>query len=189
MSECFRTDNRRAWYLPHHPVIHPHKPGKVRRVFNGAAKFRRHSLNNALLTGPDLLQSLIHILFRFRKSLKNVSADIEGIFLQMGVIPKDQLSIRFLYVRLYAVFQYVRHIFGSKDSPTSAKYTLKRTATDNAGKFPKGAPRMQTNFYKDDYLVSTPTTEEATQKAKDLVELLFLGGFNLTKLCLTTLTN
>ena len=62
-SECFRTDNRREWYLPHHPVIHPHKPGKVRRVLNGAAKFHGCSLNNGLLTGPDLLQKLIHILF------------------------------------------------------------------------------------------------------------------------------
>ena len=34
-SECFRTDNCREWYLPRHPVLHPHKPGKVRRVLNG----------------------------------------------------------------------------------------------------------------------------------------------------------
>ena len=73
-SECFRTDNRREWYLPHHPVVHPHKPGKVRRVLNGAAKFHGPSLNNALLTGPDLLQSLIHILFRFRQFTEAVSA-------------------------------------------------------------------------------------------------------------------
>ena len=71
-SECFRTDNRREWSLPHHPVVHPHKPGKV-LVLNGAAKFHGHSLNNALLTGLDLLQSLIHILFRFRQFPKAVS--------------------------------------------------------------------------------------------------------------------
>ena len=29
----------REWYLPHHPVINPNKPGKVRRVLIGAAKF------------------------------------------------------------------------------------------------------------------------------------------------------
>ena len=74
-SECFRTENRREWYLPHHPVIHPHKPGKVRRVLNGAAKFHGYSLNNALLTGPDLLQSLIHIVFRFREYINAVSKE------------------------------------------------------------------------------------------------------------------
>ena len=37
--ECFRTDNRRKRYLPHHPVIHPHKPGKVRRVLRVPRSF------------------------------------------------------------------------------------------------------------------------------------------------------
>ena len=32
-----------------------------------------------------------------------------------------------------------------------------------------------------DYLKSSPTAAEATQGAKDLVKLLSLGGFNLTK--------
>ena len=125
-SESFRTDNRREWYLPHHPVIHPHKHCKVRRVLNGAAKFHGYSLNKALSTGPDLLQSLIHIVFRFRQYRNAVSADIEGMFLQVGVIPKDQPSLRFLWREdpstEVAVFQYVRHIFGSNDSPTCANY-------------------------------------------------------------------
>ena len=55
-SECFKVNEVREWYLPHHPVVHPHK---VRRVLNGAVKFQGHSLNNLLLTGPDLLQNLI----------------------------------------------------------------------------------------------------------------------------------
>ena len=63
--DCFKVDQPRECYLPHHPVVHPHKPGKVRTVINGAAKFHGQSLNNALLTGPDLLKSLIHTLFRF----------------------------------------------------------------------------------------------------------------------------
>ena len=96
-SECLRTDNRREWYLPHHPVIHPHKPVKVRRVLNVAAKFHGYSLNNALLQGPDLLQSLIHIVVRFRQYPNAVSSDFEGMFLQVGVIPEDQPSLRFLW--------------------------------------------------------------------------------------------
>ena len=65
-TDCFEVCNPHEWYLPHHMVIHPNKPGKVRRVLNSAAKFQSSSLNNAFLTGPDLLQSLIHILIRFR---------------------------------------------------------------------------------------------------------------------------
>ena len=184
-SECFKVNETREWYLPLHPVVHPHKPGKVRRVLNGAAKFQGQSLNNLLLTGPDLLQNLIHILIRFRQHPHAVSADIEGMFLQVGVIPDDRPSLRFLWredpASEVAVFQYVRHTFGSKDSPTCANCALRRTATDNASQFPEAAQSVINNFYMDDYLESSPTAEKATQKAKDLVKLLSLGGFKLTK--------
>ena len=85
----------KEWYLPHHPVINPNKPGKVRRVLNGAAKFHGTSLNKSLLTGPDLLQNLIHVLLRFRQHQFAVSADIEGMFLQVGVPDWDQPSLSF----------------------------------------------------------------------------------------------
>ena len=177
-TDCLKVDQPREWYLPHHPVVHPHKPGKVRRVLNGAAKFHGQSLNSALLAGPDLLQSLIHILFRFRQYPFAVSADIEGMFLQVGVITRDRPSLRFLWwehpAAEVAVFEYVRHIFGSKDSPTCANYALKRTATDNQAKFPDAARSVHNNFYMDDYLESSPTAIEASNKAKDLVKMLAL---------------
>ena len=33
------------WYLPHHPVINPNKPDKIRIVYDCAAKYRNTSLN------------------------------------------------------------------------------------------------------------------------------------------------
>ena len=112
----------REWYLPHHPVINPNKPGKVRRVLNGAAKFHGSSLKKALLVGPDLLQNLLVVLMRFRQHQHAVSADIEGMFLQVGVLPIDQLSLRFLWredpTTDVVTYQYTRHIFGACDSPT-----------------------------------------------------------------------
>ena len=89
--------SNKEWYLPHHPVINPNKPGKVRRVLNGAANFHGTSLNKSLLTGPDLLQNLIHVLLRFRQHQFAVSADIESMFLQVGVPDRDQPSLRFLW--------------------------------------------------------------------------------------------
>ena len=52
-----RKRSDREWYLSHHPVVNPNKPGKVRRVLNGAPKFHGTSLNKSLLVGPDLVQN------------------------------------------------------------------------------------------------------------------------------------
>ena len=139
----------------------------------------------ALLTGPDLLQTLIHVLMRFRQHPYAVSADIEGMFLQVGVIPQDRPSLRFLWrenpATNVAVYQYIRHIFGSKDSPTCANYALQRTARDNRKKFPEAAKSVENNFYMDDYLELSATIDEATRKAQELVKMLSIGGFTLTK--------
>ena len=51
----------REWYVPHHPVLNPNKPGKVRRVLNGALRFHGNSLNKSLLVGPDLLEKLLFV--------------------------------------------------------------------------------------------------------------------------------
>ena len=93
--ELLQTENNLQWYLPHHPVKHPHKPGKVRRVCNAASKYKGTSLNDKLLTGPDLLRSLIGIIFRFREHEMAINADIESMFLQVGVPVEDCRVLRF----------------------------------------------------------------------------------------------
>ena len=99
VPDAHKIENRsdKEWYLPHHPVLNPNKPGKVRRVLNGAANFHGASLNKSLLTGPDLLQNLIYVLLCFRQHPYAVSANIEGMFLQVGVLSSDQPSLRFLW--------------------------------------------------------------------------------------------
>ena len=62
-----------------------------------------------------------------------------------------------------------------------ANYALRRTETDNKATFAEAARSVLSNFYMDDYLQSSLTVEEATRKAKDIVTLLSLGGFKLTK--------
>ena len=170
----FRVENpkgpsqrsKREWYLPHHPVKNPNKPEKIRRVLNGAAKFHGTSLNRSLLTGPDLLQRLIHNLIRFRQHMYAVSADTEGMFLQVGVPLADQPCLRFLW---------------REDPPTCANFALQKTAKDNIRKLPDAAQAVLDKFYMDDYLDSLETPHEALSRSKKLVELLKLGGFKLTK--------
>ena len=80
-----------------------------------------------------------------------------------------------------AVYHYVRHIFEAKDSPTCATVALKRNEIDNEATFPEAVLSVKNHLYIDDHLESSPTVEEATEKAQDLVKMLAKGGFTLTK--------
>ena len=174
----------REWYVPHHPVLNPNKPGKVRRILNGASRFHGNSLNNSLLVGPDLLQRLLFVLMRFREHKYAISADIEGMFMQVGLLESDQRSLRFLWrdnpKSDVSVFQYTRHIFGAKDSPTCADYALRRTVVDNQDRYPDAAYTVLNNFYMENYLGSVKNPETALMLSRSLVEPLKLGGFILT---------
>ena len=94
------------------------------------------ALNDKLLPGPDLLQSLIGIIFRFREHQIALSADIEAIFLQVAVPHDDSRCLRFLWredpEQRIEVYEYTRHVFGAKSSPTCANYALHQVAKDNA---------------------------------------------------------
>ena len=69
-----------VWYLPHHPVFHPQKPDKVRVVFDCSAKYRGTSLNDQLLQGPDLTNTLVGVLTRFREESVALMSDVEAMF-------------------------------------------------------------------------------------------------------------
>ena len=88
----------RKLYLPHHPVINPKKPSKVRRVCDAAAKFQGSSLNSHLLSGPDLLNTLVGIFMRFREEKVTLSGDIEAMFNQVAVPEAIKLPFVFFGV-------------------------------------------------------------------------------------------
>ena len=46
------VSNKRKWYIPHHRVINPKKPDKVRIVYDCAAVVGSKSLNDFLMKGP-----------------------------------------------------------------------------------------------------------------------------------------
>jgi len=78
-NEEAATKSDITWYLPHHPVLNPNKPGKVRVVFDAAAKFAGVSLNDMLLEGPSAINDLTGVLLRFRQHEFAFTADIEAI--------------------------------------------------------------------------------------------------------------
>lgn len=182
------TNCKRIWYLPHHPVTNVNKPGKVRVVFDCAAKYKDISLNSQLLQGPDMMNSLVGVLTRFRQEKIALGADIEAMFHQVRVCEADRDALRFLWwpggdmSKSPKIYCMQVHLFGATSSPSCAAYALKRTASDNAGKFPdKVVDTVYRNFYVDDCLKSVATEEMASKLAADLQSLMKIGGFRLTK--------
>jgi hypothetical protein len=183
-----KQTSSRTRYLPHHPVFNPNKPGKMRVVFDLAAKFKGRSTNDELITGPDLLNNLEGVFLRFRSHPVAIAADIEAMFLQIRVPATDADALRFLWKTDFhsdncpITLQMLVHVFGAKDSPAAANFALKSAARDHSEDF--DALTYETairSFYMDDLQKSVKTDEEAIRLALQLISLFNRAGFRLTK--------
>ena len=119
----------------------------------------------------------------FRQHQFAVSADVEGMLLQVGVTPCDQPSLHFLWREDATSLQYTRHI--------SVLGTHQRARILHFSKPPKLTLKffekhleqslLGTRLYMDDYLDSFENRKDAMRASKDLVRLLELGDFRHTK--------
>ncbi|KAL6472372.1 hypothetical protein MHYP_G00185600 [Metynnis hypsauchen] len=177
-----------CWYIPHHGVYHHQKPGKIRVVFDCSAKFEGVSLNDHLLTGPELTNTLIGVLCRFRKGPVAVMCDIERMFHQFRVTAEHQDYLRFLWwdngdiESEPSVYRMKVHLFGAASSPGCANYGLKHVAAQGQGRFSEATIRfIERNFYVDDGLISVSTPEEAIRLVAEARQLCSSGRLRIHK--------
>ena len=172
-----------VWYLPHHPVINKQKPDKIRRVTNAASKYKGISLNDALRTGPDLLCNLHGLLLRFKQYSLAITADIEAMFMQIGIQPQAQNYLRFLWTENgnERIFKYNRLIFGATCSPSCAIFVLKKCAKDNKQEHPEAHISIKQQFCMNDFKQTYVSEGEARRNAQEIKTVLHTGGFKLTK--------
>nr|XP_039268838.1 uncharacterized protein LOC120343883 [Styela clava] len=165
----------RTWYLPHHGVQNPNKPGKIRIVFDATATYCGISLNNQIYSGPDLINNLIGVLLRFRERPVALNADIEAMYHMVRLPQSDTDSVRFFWQEdlrsTYPpdVYQFLVRIFGAVDSPYVANYCLKQTALDNTSQFSTEAVEtVLRDFYVDDLLSSKWNDDSAFSVAQEV---------------------
>ena len=107
------------------------------------------------------------------------------MFLQVQVPDQDRSCVRFLWRprtnEPVQIYEYQRHVFGARSSPTCTNYALKRVGLDNEEEYPIAAKAIQNNFYMDDFIKSVETREEAVQVFNHLRPLLSKHGFELKK--------
>ena len=175
-----------VWYLPHHGVQEVAK-GKLRVVFDCAARSGGISLNDMLKAGPNLTNSLVGVLCRFREGPIAFTCDVEAMFHRVHVPESDSEMLRFLWFHnddlegKVEVWKMRSHVFGAVSSSSVASLALKHCAAEVAEQYPEAARVVEENMYVDDALVSVSSVEEGVQLAAHLRQLCRTGAFNLRK--------
>ncbi|XP_056006690.1 uncharacterized protein LOC130050517 [Ostrea edulis] len=178
------------WYLPIFSVYHSKKPDQIRMVFDSSAQYDGLSLNNVLLTGPDLTNSLLGVLLRFRLEKIGIMADIQQMFHCFQVREDHRNYLRFLWYadngpkEQLVEYRMRVHIFGNIPSPAVAIYGLRRTANNAEQEFGSDVKKfVERNFYVDDGLISLPSADEVVSLMKRTQQaLLQEGGLRLHKI-------
>lgn len=172
-------EKEERWYLPTFGVYHPHMPDQIRVVFDSSARHHGVSLNDVLLTGPDLNNSLLGVLLRFRHEPVAITADIEQMFHSFIVREDHRNYLRFFWFRdndtSKDIVEYRMrvHVFGNSPSPAVAMYGLRRAALHGETEFGAEAKSfVQRDFYVDDGLKSLPSATEAIDLLKTTQDML-----------------
>ena len=187
-KESRSSENEKVWYIPHHGIYHSKKPGKIRVVFDCSSRYQGTSINDKLLPGPNLTNTLVGVLTRFRKDPIGFMADIEAMFYQVRVPISQRNYLRFLWWpngNLNSCIEEYRmtvHLFGAVSSPACSNFALRKTARDNEQEFgPLVARTIKRNFYVDDCLKSANDTRSAIKLINNLRSSCAKGGFHLAK--------
>ena len=183
------SEDEERWYLPTFGVYHPKKPKKIRVVFDSSAQYNGVSLNDVLLTGPDLNNTLLGVLIRFRREAIAFTADIEQMFYCFGVREEDRNFLRFLWFQdndlSKAIVDYRMrvHVFGNSPSPAVAIHGLHKSVQVNEFHIdPDVKHFVMRDFYVDDGLKSLPTVEAAVDLLKKTQEVLSKSNLRLHKI-------
>ena len=178
----------KTWYIPHHGVYHPSKPGKIRVVCDCSAEYEGKSISKELIPGPDLTNQIVGVLMKFREERIAIMADVEAMYYQVCVPENQQTYLKFLWWEEHNLKsdpkEYVMcvHVFGGTSSGCCSNYALRRTAVDNEGKYRKDAAEtLVRNFHVDDLLKSMEDVDRAKQLVDNVIKMCKAGGFNLTK--------
>ena len=153
-----------VFYLPHHPVENPHKPGKMRIVLDCAAKCKGVCLNDVCHRGPSLISKLVGVLLRFRQFQYAISCDLQSMYMSVFVPQSQRNCLKFLWYDDGEIVEWrmTRHVFGGVWSGSACIYALQRIAEDFACSEAM-VSMLHKSFYVDDMLRSVVSVPEGVE--------------------------
>jgi hypothetical protein len=130
--------------------------------------YQKESLNDAVLAGPKLQNSILRILLLFRLNPLAISADVSKMFLSGGMAEQDQK-----WHRIHIDgndYQFNNWPFGNAAGPFAALFTMAKLA-NNLGKSDLTKWIIENCLYMDDVLASVKTKQEAITIYEELIEV------------------
>ncbi|XP_058802063.1 uncharacterized protein LOC131670464 [Phymastichus coffea] len=185
MTLCTEQSTGDEYFLPHHAVVkESSETTKLRVVFDASAKTSTNlSLNDVLMVGPTIQNTIFEQLLRFRTHQYVLTGDIEKMYRQILVHPDDR---RFQKVFWYhegklAVFHLNTVTFGVACAPFLAIRTIHQLARDEAQNFPRASELLFRDFYVDDFISGANSLENLISIRDEMISLLKVGGFLIRK--------
>lgn len=178
-----------GYFLPHHAVLKETSiTTKVRVVFDASAKTNSGiSLNDTLMIGPTIQQTLFDILIRGRTHQIILAADIEKMYRMVNMNKDDAKYHRIVWReeqnQELEIFELKTVTYGTASAPYLATRVLHELAENEYQNFPRASEIVKRDFYVDDLFSGANTREEALLLQDELTELLSRGGFNLRQWC------
>ncbi|XP_055604683.1 uncharacterized protein LOC129752918 [Uranotaenia lowii] len=182
-DELSSMDPKRMWFLPLGVVLNPRKSGKVRIIWDAAARVNGVAFNDLLLKGPDMLAPLHSVLYRFRQRQICITGDIREMYHQIKIRAEDRQSQLFLWRKDPQnepdVFVLDVASFGATCSPCMAQYVKNVNAEEWKVEYPEAEEPIKRSTYVDDYADSRDSVEEMVKIALDVRTVHSKAGFEL----------
>ncbi|XP_018395706.1 PREDICTED: uncharacterized protein LOC108774166 [Cyphomyrmex costatus] len=176
-----------SYYIPHHAVIRTSSATtRLRVVFNASSPSSNGtSLNDLLLVGPKLQIDITTVLLQWRQHRYVYIADIEKMYRQILVDPRDTDFQRILWRASPDVpvdeYRLMTVTYGTAAAPYLALRVLKQLTEDEGSHFPLAVPILNSQIYVDDCIFGADDKTLARETRNQLIALLSKGGFRLRK--------
>jgi len=180
-------DQIAKYYIPHHFVLKEDSTStKFRVVFDASAKSTNgKSLNDIMMTGPTLQDSLMDIIMRFRLHPVAFKADVSKMYRQIKMSSPDARFQRILWrnspCEEVKEYQLDTVTYGTASAPYLAVKCLQQLAKDEGNSYPLGAQVLLNNFYVDDVMHSCVNVHTALHTQSQLLQLTNKGSLPLLK--------
>lgn len=180
-------NNPNSCYIPHHFVLkESSSTTKLRVVFDASAKTSSGvSLNDTLLVGLTVQDSLINLLTRFWIHPIAFTADLAKMYRQIKVIPDDtnmqQILWRTSPEKPLQDYRLLTVTYGTASAPFLATRALQQLGIDGVEKYPLASPILQSDMYVDDMMSGAPSEDESLRTQQQLLKLTKEGLFELRK--------